>query len=556
MKTIKIFCENTKEEREYPVGTDLHYIAGDLKININNGILGAYVNNKPREMDFCLISPANIKFFGLDCSDGQRVYNRTLMFVLYKAIYDLFGNKYKLTLCNSVASGYYCIIRKGHNTLSLDSIDKIESRMHEIVEENLPIIRKEIPTDDAIELFEKQGLYAKTKLLRSRGLMYTSVYYLGDIVDYFYGYLAPSTEFIKVFDIFPYNNGVIISVPDPKTDFKTVKPFVNQDKMMSNFAAYNRWQETFDFDNIGDLNDAIANGQIGNIIKIAEANQEVRIHYAADQIRKQSKKIKIILLAGPSSSGKTTSAQRLAIHLQVLGIRCVKLSLDDYFVDREVTPRDENGDYDFEALEAIDIKFFNKQLLELLDGKEIQIPKFDFKTGKRFFDGEKLSIDNNEMVVIEGIHGLNPQLTPYIDPKYIYKIYVSALTTISIDGHNIIPTTDNRLIRRIVRDSRFRGYSAADTISRWPKVRAGEDKHIFPYQENADFMFNSALLYELSVLKSYIIPLLEKVSQRDASYSEAQRLLKFISYFESVGTDEIPPTSLMREFLGGSSFKY
>lgn len=556
MKTIKIFCENTKEEREYPVGTDLHYIAGDLKININNGILGAYVNNKPREMDFCLISPANIKFFGLDCSDGQRVYNRTLMFVLYKAIYDLFGNKYKLTLCNSVASGYYCIIRKGHNTLSLDSIDKIESRMHEIVEENLPIIRKEIPTDDAIELFEKQGLYAKTKLLRSRGLMYTSVYYLGDIVDYFYGYLAPSTGFIKVFDIFPYNNGVIISVPDPKTDFKTVKPFVNQDKMMSNFAAYNRWQETFDFDNIGDLNDAIANGQIGNIIKIAEANQEVRIHYAADQIRKQSKKIKIILLAGPSSSGKTTSAQRLAIHLQVLGIRCVKLSLDDYFVDREVTPRDENGDYDFEALEAIDIKFFNKQLLELLDGKEIQIPKFDFKTGKRFFDGEKLSIDNNEMVVIEGIHGLNPQLTPYIDPKYIYKIYVSALTTISIDGHNIIPTTDNRLIRRIVRDSRFRGYSAADTISRWPKVRAGEDKHIFPYQENADFMFNSALLYELSVLKSYIIPLLEKVSQRDASYSEAQRLLKFISYFESVGTDEIPPTSLMREFLGGSSFKY
>ncbi|MDD4142366.1 MAG: nucleoside kinase, partial [Bacteroidales bacterium] len=466
------------------------------------------------------------------------------------------GNKYKLTLCNSVASGYYCIIRKGHNTLSLDSIDKIESRMHEIVEENLPIIRKEIPTDDAIELFEKQGLYAKTKLLRSRGLMYTSVYYLGDIVDYFYGYLAPSTGFIKVFDIFPYNNGVIISVPEPKTDFKTVKPFVNQDKMMSNFAAYNRWQETFDFDNIGDLNDAIANGQIGNIIKIAEANQEVRIHYAADQIRKQSKKIKIILLAGPSSSGKTTSAQRLAIHLQVLGIRCVKLSLDDYFVDREVTPRDENGDYDFEALEAIDIKFFNKQLLELLDGKEIQIPKFDFKTGKRFFDGEKLSIDNNEMVVIEGIHGLNPQLTPYIDPKYIYKIYVSALTTISIDGHNIIPTTDNRLIRRIVRDSRFRGYSAADTISRWPKVRAGEDKHIFPYQENADFMFNSALLYELSVLKSYIIPLLEKVSQRDASYSEAQRLLKFISYFESVGTDEIPPTSLMREFLGGSSFKY
>jgi uridine kinase len=555
MKQITIICENNNIVRDYPIGMTLKEIAEDMKIYIVGGILGAYVNNKNNELDFVLIQPSTVRFFGIESVDGQRAYSRTLLFVLYKAVHDLF-DRHKLFLENSVASGFYCTIKQGRNILNEEGICLVKQRMREIIMADIPIIRKEMPTAEAIKLFERQGLNAKTKLLSSRGNLYTSVYSIGNVVDYFYGFLAPSTGVLKVFDLVQYDNGVILSIPDPKTNFTTVKPFVYQPKMMGNFNAYNRWQEAFKLENIGDLNEAIRDGHISDVIKIAEANQEVRFHYAADKIRKKAKNIRIILLAGPSSSGKTTSAQRLSVHLQVLGIRCVKISLDDYFVDREFTPKDENGDYDFEALEAIDVKFFNRQLNQLLKGEEVELPRFDFKTGKRFYDGTKLKLGKRDMVIIEGIHGLNPNLTPDIDDKYLYKVYVSALTTISIDGHNVIPTTDNRLIRRIIRDYRFRGYSAMETIKRWPKVREGEDKHIFPFQENADFMFNSALLYELAVLKPYIVPLLENVPQFCGEYSEARRLLKFISYFDSVGTEEIPPTSIMKEFLGGSSFRY
>ncbi|MDL2238627.1 nucleoside kinase [Bacteroidales bacterium OttesenSCG-928-K03] len=555
MKHITIKCENNNVTKDYLIGTDLQYIAQDLGIHIKGGIFGAYVNNKQQEMNYAIIKAVNIRFFGMESMNGQRTYNRTLFFVLYKAVYDLFG-KYKVTLENSVYSGYYFTIRKGKNSLKPNDILAIKNRMKEIILENRPIIRKELPTDQAIKMFEKQGLHAKTKLLKSRGELYTSVYFIDNVVDYYFGYLAPSTGYLNLFDLAPYKKGIILSIPDPCTNFTTVKPFVNQDKMMSSFAASTRWQEGLKIENIGDLNEKVRNGEISDVIKIAEANQEVRIHDAAQKIRKLSKKLRVILIAGPSSSGKTTSAQRLGIHLNVLGIKSVKISLDDYFVDRELTPRDKHGDYDFEALEAIDIKFFNEQLLDLLAGKEIEIPKFDFITGKRCFDGSKLKIGKRDMVIIEGIHGLNPNLTPYVDSKLIFKMYVSALTTISIDGHNSIPTTDNRLIRRIVRDNLFRGYSATDTIRRWEKVREGEDKYIFPYQENADFMFNSALIYELGVFKPFVLPVLAKVYETEPEYSEAQRLLKFISYFESIDSKEIPPTSLMKEFLGGSSFKY
>ena len=555
MKLVTITCENNNVVKDYPAGTDLMAIAFDQNIQLKGGVLGVYVNNKIQELSFTIIRAAYVRFFGLESIDGQAVYNRTLFFVMYAAIEGLFP-KYKVTLEYPASSGFYCTAKNGRVILTPEEILQIKNRMIQMVKGDIPIGRIDMPTEEAINLFEKHGLFTKTKLLRSRETFYTSVYSLGNSIDYFYGFLAPSTGCLNVFDLFPYGRGMILSVPDEKTDFTTPKVFARQDKIMSNYAAFNRWQESFLVDNVGELNEAIDNGRISDIIKVTEANQEVRIHDAANKIKKLSNKVKIILLAGPSSSGKTTSAQRLSIHMQVLGVQCYKLSLDDYFLDRELTPRDKNGDYDFETIKAIDVKFFNQQLNELMSGKEIQLPRFNFKTGKREFNGKTLKLKKNDMIVIEGIHGLNPELTPEIDPENMYKIFVSALTTISIDGHNIIPSEDNRLIRRIVRDYQFRGYSALDTISRWPKVRAGEIKYIEPFQENANYMFNSALLYELSVLKNYVVPLLLKVPETSHAYSEAHRLYKFMSYFESVGVEEVPPTSLMREFLGGSSFKY
>ncbi len=554
MRFIQITSENNNVVKDYPVGIDYMSIAYDQNIKLKGGILGVYATNKIQELNFTPIRPATVRFFGLDSADGQSVYARTLFFVLYAAIHDLFRD-YNVTLEFPVSSGYFCTAKKGKKQLNPDEIQQVKDRMIEIIKADIPITRIDMLTEEAIKLFEDHGLSAKTKLLRTRGSMYTSVYSLGSAVDYFYGYLAPSTGCLSVFDLFPYKYGMVLSVPDEDNDFKTPKVFVEEEMIFNNYAEFNRWQEAFQLDTVGELNEAILDGRVSDIIKVVETSQEVRIHQAAHQIAQMKKKVKIILLAGPSSSGKTTSAQRLAIHLEVLGIKCYKLSLDDYFVDREHTPRDKDGNYDFETIDAIDIKFFNEQLNDLLGGKEIELPRFDFHTGKRVFRGEKLKLNENDMVVIEGLHGLNPNLVPNVDPKCVYKIFVSTLTTISIDGHNIIPPTDNRLIRRIVRDQRFRGYSAEETINRWPSIREGEKKYIEPYQSNADFTFNSAMLYELSVLKTYVRPLLEQVPQTSRAYSEAHRLSKFMSYFEPVSVDEIPPTSLMREFLGGSSFK-
>ncbi len=555
MKLVSIKCENNNIVKEYPVGTDLKTIAFDLNVKLDGDILGVYVNNKIQELNFTPIRSANIRYFGMESEDGRMVYNRSLFFVMYAAINDFFP-KHLVKLEYPVSSGVFCTAKNENLSLDAEQLQQIKSRMEEIIKVDVPICRIDMPTEEAIQKFEEQGLSAKTKLLRTRGDIYTSVYSIGKTIGYFYGYLAPSTGSLKVFDITPYKDGFILSFPDENTNFTTVKKFVNEEAIIANYVAFNRWQEAFQLDNVGDLNDAIETGRISDVIKVAEASQEVLIHNAAEQIVKKSDKVKIILLAGPSSSGKTTSAQRLIVHLQVLGVKCHKLSLDDYFVDRELTPRDENGEYDFETIDALDIDFFNQQLNDLLDGKEVGLPRFDFYTGKRVFDGTTMKLNNNDMVVIEGIHGLNPKLVKNVDPKSVFKVFVSALTTISIDGHNIIPGTDNRLIRRIVRDQQFRGYSAEDTINRWQKIREGEKKYIEPYQCNADYVFNSALLYELGVLKTYTMPLLERVQEKDRAYSEARRLMKFLSYFENVGIEEIPPTSLMREFLGGSSFKY
>ncbi len=555
-KKVTVYCKNTKHKKEINIGTSLTEIAKIFNVEIEGGILGALVKNQYKELSYIVTKPIIVEFFGIENKEGQRIYSRSLFFVLYKAIYDLFGKKYKLSLCNSVSSGYYCTAKKGRVHLTDEQIIKVKYRMKEIIDDNIPITRDEIPTDEAVAIFKKQDLNSKAELFKTRGLIYSSVYKLDNIVDYYYGFLAPSTGCLKVYDLLPYKKGMILCTPDPKTNFKTVKQFVKQEKMLNNFIAYNNWNERHKLDNISDINEAVRNGEISNLIKVAEANQDVRIHYAAKEIHKHKKNIRIILLAGPSSSGKTTTAQRLAVHLQMFNIKSYKISLDDYFVNRDKTPLDENGDYDYEALEALDIDFFNKQLNELLEGKEIELPSYDFITGTRKFNGNRIKINKDEMLIIEGIHGLNPKLTPFIEKKHIFKLYVSALTTVSIDPHNIIPSTDNRLIRRIVRDYNFRGYSARDTISRWTKVNEGEKKYIFPYQEEADFMFNSALIYEFCVFKNYLIPILGKVPENCEEYAEAQRLLKFISYFESIDTKEIPPTSLMREFLGGSSFIY
>lgn len=555
MKMISITCENNNVVKDYPIGTTLATIACDLNIKLATSIIGVYVNNTIRELCFTPITASNVRFFGMEVEDGREMYNRTLFFVMFAAINELFP-KYKVTLGYPVSSGFYCTACSKDESINSSQLEMVTKRMKEIIAADVPINRIELPNVKAIELFEKQSLNDKTNLLITRGSFFTSVYSIGQTVDYFYGYLAPSAGCLDVFGLSIYNNGFILSVPDEDNDFKTVKKFQNEKEIIANYAAHNRWQKSFQLDTIGDLNTAIESGRISDIIKVAETNQEVRMHVAAQRIVDSIDKVKIVLLAGPSSSGKTTSAQRLAIHLQILGVKCYKLSLDDYFVDRDKTPLDENGDYDFETIKAVDIDFFNQQLNDLLSGKEIELPRFDFLTGKRMFEGQKLKLGDGDIVVVEGIHGLNPELIKDIPDEYIYKMFVSALTTISIDGHNIIPSTDNRLIRRIVRDQQFRGYTAEETINRWQKIRAGEKKYIEPYQKNADFVFNSALLYELGVLKTYVIPMLERVKETSRAYSEANRLIKFLSYFESVGVDEIPPTSLVREFLGGSSFKY
>ena len=427
--------------------------------------------------------------------------------------------------------------------------------MQEIIDADLPFEHKEIPTEEAIEIFENHNLEAKTPLLRTRGNVFTSVYQLEDHVDYFYGQLVPSTGYLKVFDLAPFYNGMLLRFPDPENPSQ-VRPFIKQTKLLKIFSEFKRWGKILNINNIGDLNRTVETGEIEEIIKISEALQEKKVAQIADKIRKKSKKLRLILISGPSSSGKTTFSKRLAVQLKVNGLNPIKISLDNYFVNREDNPVDENGDYDFESVKAIDIELFNQDMLDLMEGKTIELPKFSFETGKRYYDGEMLTVKKKDLIIVEGIHGLTPELTNHIDGQYKYKIYVSALTSISIDGHNLIKTSDNRLVRRMIRDAKYRGYTAQETISRWNSVRRGEDKNIFPYQEQANIMYNSALLYELSVLKLHAEPLLRKVKPNQPEYNTAQRLLKFFSYFVPVNDHEIPPTSIIREFLGGSSFDY
>ncbi|MGQ1910232.1 nucleoside kinase [Marinifilum sp. RC60d5] len=553
-KLVDIYFEDLKEKRSYAVGTDLQDILKDVKPNLKGKVLGAMVNNKLKELTYEIYKPKNIRFIDLTNSAGRRMYIRSLSFVLYKAVSDLYpGAGFRLE--HSVSNGLYCRLTDKNIILSKDDVARIKIRMQEIIAADMPFVREEIETEEAIKIFESQGLREKTSLFRTRGNLYTSVYHLDGNADYFYGFLVPSTGVLEVFDLVHFYRGMLLMSPK-RNEPSEVEELVTQEKMLKVFSEFKRWGKVLNISNIGDLNNYVAQNNISELIKISEALHEKKISQIADKVRKRKKHIRLILISGPSSSGKTTFGKRLAIQLKVAGLKPVNLSLDNYFVNREHTPVDENGDYDFEDLKALDVKLFNENLVDLLAGKEIELPKFSFETGARYFDGEKMKINDKQVLVVEGIHALNPELTPLIADEAKFRIYISALTSISIDGHNRIPSTDNRLIRRIVRDYKYRNYSALDTINRWPSVRRGELKNIFPYQEEADVMFNSALPYELGVLKRYAEPILKEVQPNCPEYAEANRLLKFFSYFSPISDDEIPPTSLMREFLGGSAFDY
>ena len=554
---LQIYCKNNNISKEFPVGSTLLEIYQGLNLDFPYQVVSAKVNNRSEGLNFRVYNNKDVEFLDVRDPSGMRTYVRSLCFILYKAVRELFPQG-KLYVEHPVSKGYFCNLRIGR-PIELADVTAIKQRMQEIIAQDIPFHRTECHTTEAVRIFSEQGMNDKVKLLETSGSLYTYYYTLDDTIDYYYGNLLPSTGFIYLFDLVKYYDGLLLRIPN-KTEPTKLDEMVKQEKMLDIFKEHLRWNHIMGLSNVGDFNRACQEGAATDLIKVAEALQEKKIAQIADEIynrcQDNSPHGRLVLIAGPSSSGKTTFSKRLSVQLMTNGLRPYPISLDDYFVDREKTPRDANGNYDYESLYALDLQLFNDQLQALLRGEEVELPRFNFTAGKQEFRGEKLRIDKNMVLILEGIHALNPELTPQIPDENKFKIYVSALTTISLDDHNWIPTTDNRLLRRIIRDYNYRGCSAQETISRWPSVRAGEDKWIFPYQENADVMFNSALLFEFAVLRYHAEPILNSVPRNCPEYAEAYRLLKFIKYFIPVQDKEIPPTSLLREFLGGSSFKY
>lgn len=554
LRNIEIQNLNLGEVREFPLGTTLAEIARRMKVKSDNPILGAYVNNRVKPLDYEIVKPRQIWFFDYSCRDGQRMYIRTLSFVLYSAVQNLWPEA-RLKIDHAISKGYYCEIEGRGSVFTDGDLLLIKEEMQAIIDRDIPVERKMVLSETAIELYEKSGLYRKAELFREYGRLYAPVFSIGPHVNFFYGHVLTSTGCVNKFGLERYYDGLLLRFPVPGK-MEELETSVGQDKLFGIFREHKNWAEILGVEDISQLNKITRSNRYGDIIKISEALHEKKIVEIATKITEKRDKVNIILIAGPSSSGKTTLSKRLGIQLAVNGLHAIEISIDNFFLDRENTPQDENGDYDFESLEAIDIQYLNEFLLKLMDGEEVDIPRFDFHLGKRVFNGKKIKMEKDNILIIEGIHGLNPGLTPRIESEKTFRIFVSALTQISIDEHTYIPTTDNRLLRRIVRDSKYRGYDARATIQRWPSVRRGEEKHIFTFQENADMMFNSAHIYELAVLKKYADPLLKQVKENVPEYSEAVRLLIFNSYFDTIPEEEIPPTSVLREFLGGSSFDY
>ena len=552
-QTLQIRCKNNKKTLNIAPGSTLSDIFSDFQLDLQYGPIAAKVNNKVEGMHYRVYNPKTVEFLDMTDQSANRVYTRSLFLILCKAVHDLYpdGN---VIIDIPVSNGYYCNLNIGHPVTEED-VNAIRTRMQQLIDADIPIHRHECSTEKAIELFTRLGAKSKVTLLKTLGRMYTTYYELDGYEDYFYGTLLTSTKQIYLFGLEKYYDGALLRIPS-LSDPSQLGEMTRQDKMFEIFKEHHRWQGLGGIRTIGELNEAVIRKQSTLLINVSEALQEKKIAKIAENIAAK-KGVRMVLIAGPSSSGKTTFCKRLSIQLVTCGIKPVMMSLDDYFVDRERTPRDANGEYDYESLYALDIDLLNKQLQQLFDGEEVTLPKYNFQTGvSEKGNGKRLQLKQNEILVVEGIHALNPELTAHIPEQLKYRVYASALTTILLDTHNYIPTTDNRLLRRIIRDYKYRGVSARETIHRWPSVRAGENKWIFPYQENADDMFNTAMLFELAVIREQAIPLLEQVPENCEEFSEAYRLLKFLKYIVPVPHTQIPPTSLLREFLGGSSFKY
>ena len=551
-QVIQIRCKNNKKIVNVNIGSTLSDVLNEINLKMPYGPVCAKVNNKVEGLHYRLYHKKDVEFLDMTSGSGSRNYTRSVFFVLCKAVKDIWPESH-VVIDIPVSNGYYCDLRIGRPVTEED-VAKVKARMDEIIAAAMPIRRHESVTEKAIKLFSDLGDTAKVKLLQTTGRLYTTYYDIDGYYDFYYGSLLTNTKQIYLYGLDKYYDGMLLRIPTT-ADPSKLPEMIRQDKLFEIFKEHHHWQDVLEIRTVGDFNNAVATDHSVDLINISEALQEKKIAHIADEIA-QRKGVKLILLAGPSSSGKTTTCKRLSIQLIANGLRPLQISLDDYFVDREQSPRDENGDYDFESIHALNLKLINEQFNALFHGEEVELPRYDFPTGKSVKSGNKLKMEDNNVLVVEGIHALNPELTAQIPEELKYRVYVSALTTILLDDHNYIPTTDNRLLRRIIRDYKYRGVDARETIRRWPSVRAGENKWIFPFQENADVMFNSAMLFELAVIKQQAEPLLEQVPENCPEYSEAYRLLKFLKYIKPIPNTDIPPTSLLREFLGGSSFKY
>ena len=551
MSDLRIRCRNNGKRISVPFGSSLYDVFKVANFHMDFGPVAARVNNKVQGMNYRFYNNKDVEFLSLSSPSGMRTYTRTLFFILAKAIEDTFPEA-KMLIGGSVCRGYYCELRMGR-PVEEEDVSVIKQRMQEIIDADMPIRRIQCPIEEAIEMFEQRGMTSKVQLLESQDSLYTYYYRLGDTIDYFYSCLLTRTGQVHLFDLIKLYDGLLLRIPSEKEPWR-LEEMIEQPKMLGVIREHHRWQDILGVRTVGEFNNAIKAGYATALINVSEALQEKKLVGIADEITERGSRI--VLLAGPSSSGKTTTAKRLAILIMACGRRPHIISTDDYFVNRVDTPKDANGEYDFECIGAVDTAFFNTQMNALLRGDEVELPRFDFPSGERVFEGRKLKIGADDVILLEGNHALNPIFTRQIPEEKKYRIYVSTLTTVQLDDHNHIPTDDIRLLRRVLRDYRYRGFSAVDTIKRGPSVKAGEEKWIFPFQELADATFNSALLYEIGVIRDQVLPILEQVPERAVEYAEASRLRKFLAYFRSIPGDQVPPTSLLREFAGGSSFKY
>ena len=565
MENIRIYCENTASDYEVAMGTTLKKLSEDIFPEMSSSckVLAALVDNKLKSLDYKVINPHNVRFIGYDHPDGRRTYIRSLCFVLQKAVREMYPDKI-LAIDYSLPSGLYCEIREKKlmddgrpqvRFITDDELDAMQSRMRELIAADLPFTKEMIARDEATAMFQANGQAEKARLLSTIGRFHYNVYWLDGVADTFYGPLTTSTGCLTIFDLTGFNDGFLLQYP-MDGDPGRVLPMKRQSKLATALKEHSDWCSVMGVTGVGSLNSKVLSGEIIDLINLSEALHERKYAEIANQIYVRRGSVKIVFIAGPSSSGKTSTSKRLAIQCRILGLNPKVIELDNYFVDREFTPRDEKGEYDFEALEAMDLKFLGQQLNDLLDGKEIEIPRFDFKEGKRFFKGDMMQLHDKDILIMEGIHALNPAMIPGVDSSKVFRVYASALTSLSIDENNNISTSDNRMLRRMIRDNRTRGINPEETIMRWQSVRRGENRNIFPYQENADALFNSAHIFELPVLKYYAEPLLRRISPKSPAYTEAARMLKFLGYIVALSPSEIaaiPPTSILREFIAGQT---